>query len=96
MKFISFTCKKKNHSGTDELINASLSCVLYPSQPQVPHRTLTFAAWNVLAARRVKSTGRAGFSTENVTTTGLYVPGVSSQNLNHQKYFSNKVSEKDN
>ena len=35
-----------------------------------------FAAWNVLAARNVKSTGRLGFIGVNVTTTGLKVPGV--------------------
>ncbi len=33
-------------------------------------------AWNWLAARKVKSVGSAGFMTENVTTTGLNVPGT--------------------
>ena len=42
----------------------------------VPHRALIFAAWNVLAARNVKSTGSAGFGTKNVTTTGAVVPGA--------------------
>ena len=42
----------------------------------VPHRALTFAAWNVLAARNVKSTGSAGFIGMNVTTTGAVVPAV--------------------
>ena len=34
------------------------------------------AAWNVLAARSVKSTGCVGSITEKVTTTGAVVPGV--------------------
>ncbi len=34
------------------------------------------AAWNVLAARNVKSTGSAGFIGVNVTTTGAVVPAV--------------------
>ena len=42
----------------------------------VPHRTRIFAAWNVLAARIVKSTGILGFGTKKVTTTSIVVPGV--------------------
>ena len=41
-----------------------------------PHRALMFAAWKVLAARKVKSTGSAGLIGINVTTTGINVPGV--------------------
>ena len=40
------------------------------------HLTRILAAWNVLAARNVKSTGRAGLGTKNVTTIGIVVPGV--------------------
>ena len=39
-------------------------------------RARTFAAWNVLAARNVKSTARFGLIGVNVTTTGLKVPAV--------------------
>jgi len=42
----------------------------------VPHRALINAAWNVLAALKVKSTGCVGSITEKVTTTGANVPGV--------------------
>ena len=42
----------------------------------VPHLALILAAWNVLAARSVKSIGCVGFITEKVTTTGAKVPGV--------------------
>ena len=41
-----------------------------------PHRALMFAAWKVLAARNVKSTGKFSFIGINVTTTGAVVPGV--------------------
>ena len=37
----------------------------------LPHRARTFAAWNVLAARKVKSTARFGSIGINVTVTGL-------------------------
>jgi hypothetical protein len=40
------------------------------------HRTRIKAAWNVLAARRVKSTACPGLGVVNVTTTGLNVPGA--------------------
>ena len=40
------------------------------------HRALMFAAWNVLAARNVKSTPNPGLIGVNVTTTGAVVPGV--------------------
>ncbi len=39
-------------------------------------RTRIKAAWNMLAARRVKSTARPGVVALKVTTTGLKVPGV--------------------
>ena len=39
-------------------------------------RALIFAAWNVLAALKVKSTANPGFIGVNVTTTGAVVPGV--------------------
>ena len=42
----------------------------------VPHRALINAAWNVLAALKVKSTSCVGSITEKVTTTGANVPGV--------------------
>ena len=42
----------------------------------VPHLTRTFAAWKVLAARNVKSTGRFGFVGKNPTFTGAVVPAV--------------------
>ena len=42
----------------------------------VPHRARIFAAWKLLAARRVKSTGILGSIGMNVTTTGINVPGV--------------------
>jgi len=38
------------------------------------HLARMLAAWNVLAARNVKSTGSAGLGTVKVTTTGLIVP----------------------
>ncbi len=38
------------------------------------HRALMFAAWKLLAARRVKSTAKLGFIGVNVTTTGAVVP----------------------
>ena len=40
------------------------------------HRALMLAAWNVLAALKVKSTANPGFIGVNVTTTGAVVPGV--------------------
>ncbi len=40
------------------------------------HRTRMLAAWNVLAARNVKSTMSAGLIGVNVTTAGLNVPGA--------------------
>jgi hypothetical protein len=40
------------------------------------HRTRIKMEWNWLAARNVKSTGRAGLITEKLTTTGLNVPGT--------------------
>ncbi len=40
------------------------------------HRTLIFAAWNVLAALSVKSTGRFGSVGTKSTVTGAVVPGV--------------------
>ena len=42
----------------------------------VPHRTRIFAAWNVLAALNVKSTGSAGLGTKKVTFTGAVVPAM--------------------
>ncbi len=39
-------------------------------------RARTFAAWNVLAARNVKSTARFGLMGVNVTVTGSYVPAI--------------------
>lgn len=42
----------------------------------MPHRTRILAAWKVLAARNVKSTGCVGSITEKVTTAGAVVPGV--------------------
>ena len=40
------------------------------------HRARTLAAWNVLAARNLKSTARFGSIGVKVTVTGLNVPGV--------------------
>ena len=40
------------------------------------HRTRIKMAWNVLAARKVKSTAKPGLGVVKVTTTGLNVPGV--------------------
>jgi len=40
------------------------------------HLTLIKAAWNVLAALKVKSTGRFGSVIVKVTVTGANVPGV--------------------
>ena len=40
------------------------------------HRTRMNAAWNVLAARNVKSTAIPGIGVVNVTTTGAVVPGA--------------------
>ena len=42
----------------------------------MPHLALMNAAWNVLAALSVKSTGSAGFVGKNPTTTGICVPAV--------------------
>jgi len=44
--------------------------------PTPAHRTLIKMAWNVLAARKVKSTGSAGLTAVKDTVTGLNVPGV--------------------
>ena len=42
----------------------------------MPHLVLILAAWNVLAARNVKSTPSPGLIGVNVTTTGIVVPIV--------------------
>ena len=42
----------------------------------MPHLVLILAAWNVLAARNVKSTPSPGLIGVNVTTTGAVVPDV--------------------
>ena len=47
-----------------------------PGGGGVPHRTLINAAWKVLAALRVKSTGMLGSVGKNPTFTGAVVPGV--------------------
>jgi hypothetical protein len=56
--------------------NKSPSVIVVVGVQVSAHRTRINAAWNVLAARNVKSTIRPGLGVVNVTTTGAVVPGA--------------------